>query len=129
MVRHDAISPPPWFPGYQPQWVVKDESYGFVEAKMPNATPIKSKIRVTFNRSWTWSEREEFREDVVLYNEIPENGEEIFSEGFTQSGTVLTISGNYPSRELYRRIALYCERYLVNVHPTAVLTVFPKEVM
>lgn len=117
--------------GYSLSRPIYDEVHRFAKGGkvfMASTTDpvVKSKIRVTFNRPWTWSEREQFLTDL----NDPENTGQFFSEGFTEKGTVLVIGSSHDdSRHLYNEIASYCEHLLVNQHPIAVLTLFPKEKM
>jgi len=79
---------------------------------------VKSKIRVTFNRPLTYSEREQWRAAVETITE--------YQSKFTDPDKLYLESTKDDSRALYADVAEYVERHFVNVHPVAVKTFIPE---
>jgi hypothetical protein len=94
----------------------KDEYYQYLTGVVPPV--VRSKIRVTFNRKLTYSEREHLRatfvdDSIKLRFEKPDM---LWLKDFADDD----------SRELYAHVADFVERNFVNVHPVAVKTVIPE---
>lgn len=117
-----------YFTGFE---MTPDPWPAFVEAASTPAEP-SIKIRVTFNRDLTNSERESFREHFDKLNVNDDYG---VSYKFTKPSTVVLEgddsweSSAYNSRSLYEEVATFVEKRLVNVHPIAARTFIPEVVV
>lgn len=83
----------------------------------PVVSEVQSKIRVTFNRPLTYSEREHLRVNILSDVKLRFEG-----------GSMLWVRdyASDDSRDLFNVIAKFVEKNFVNVHPVAVKTVIPE---
>jgi hypothetical protein len=98
------------------QWGKQFHPAGFVEEK----PPMKSKVRVTFNRDFTWAEREDFRKMVEF---VFDNHHYGFK---SDEPSVLFIETSSDSRETVEAIQEYVAQRYLNIFPTAVKTIYPE---
>jgi len=97
-------------------------------AEEPNVVPFevgpKSRIRITFNRKLTYSEREQLRADVEDYFEV--SGIIVKSSKKHSNQIWVNDYNDADSRTLFLGVAEYVEKNFVNVHPKAVYTEIPR---
>ena len=98
-----------------------------IDRKQKEVTPIQSRIRVTFNRPLTYSEREQFRRDLTS------NDADAFGVGnglevkFSDEDVVwIADRESADHRDLFAGLAMYVAESYVNIHPKAVYTEIPR---
>lgn len=88
-------------------------------APEPSPPPIASEVRVTFNRGFTWSERETFRSFVEKSN----------SSHYWINPKTVYIYSVFDSRVLVDKVSDFVAREYLNIHPRAVRTFYPEVIV
>lgn len=100
-----------------------------LEAPAPEeetARKVKSRIRITFNRKLTYSEREQWRRDADLHGDVS-NGN--IRTWFNKNNPAIVWIEDYvdeDTRDLYEGAAEYVSTEFVNVHPKYVFSDIPR---
>lgn len=96
------------------------------DRKQEKVAPIQSRIRVTFNRPLTYSEREQFRRDLT--DDIDGfgvgNGLEVKFSG--EDVVWIADRESADHRDLFAGLSVYVAENYVNIHPKAVYTEIPR---
>lgn len=83
------------------------------------STAVQSKVRIRFNRPFTWSEREHFRLFV--------NANGVVRHHFNhEDPSELHITSTLGSRNIVERVSAFVAAEYLNIHPKAVKTITPK---
>ncbi len=89
------------------------------ELEKVNDARVRTKIRVTFNRKLTYSEREQMRVDI--------NSTDGWRGWFTEPDKIYVENvDDDDSRGVFEDVSFYVETRFVNVHPVAVRTFTPE---
>lgn len=78
----------------------------------------QSKVRIRFNRPFTWSEREHFRQFVIA--------EQVKHHFNHEDPSELHITTSQGSRQIVEKVSAFVASEYLNIHPKAVKTVAPK---
>ncbi len=88
------------------------------------ADEVKTLIRVTFNRNFTWSERETFRNEFI--NDYIKNVG-VTHKWLNKNVVQLEVNGAVDlSRALSEDVSNFVEHSYLNIHPKAVRTLSPQ---
>lgn len=111
--------------GSRPHYTVIDETHSFPKsfwerffAAGVKETPV-TKVRIRFNRPFTWSERETFRDFVIT--------ERLMKHHFNHDDpSELFITTHQDSRAIVKKVQQFVATEYLNIHPKAVKTITPK---